>query len=211
MIAIPILPCASIDDMLTFYSALGFRRTYRQTRPNPYLAMSLDDIELHFFGMPDFDPANSYGTCGLQVPDTCDSAPRLLRRTAGDLREGSSVRHPADDQAAAPQECRRSVRVHSDRPGRELDPQLSREGEGVSRVVGRDRDTRTRPGERRRPRRQSRRRGQAAKILDGALARTTDASTRESVEALAYRTELAVTLQDPNVRPPYWSGCETSR
>lgn len=70
MIAVPLLPCASIDDMQTFYAALGFRRTYRQTRPDPYLAMSLDDIELHFFGMPDFEPANSYGSCILQVPDT---------------------------------------------------------------------------------------------------------------------------------------------
>jgi hypothetical protein len=70
VIAVPILPCASIEDMLTFYSALGFRRTYLQTRPNPYLAMSLDDIELHFFSMPDFAPAESYGSCILQVPDT---------------------------------------------------------------------------------------------------------------------------------------------
>lgn len=38
---------------------------------------------------------------------------------------------------------------------------------------------------------------QAAKILDGALTRTTDASAAERVEALAYRAELAITLQDP--------------
>ncbi|WP_427004550.1 hypothetical protein [Pseudarthrobacter sp. H2] len=39
---------------------------------------------------------------------------------------------------------------------------------------------------------------QAAKILDGALARVTDASTVERVEALAYGAELALALQDPD-------------
>ncbi|MDR6415186.1 VOC family protein [Pseudarthrobacter sulfonivorans] len=70
MTVIPLLPCASIDDMLTFYTALGFTRTYRQTKPNPYLAMRRDDVHLHFFGMPGFEPADSYGSCIIQVPDT---------------------------------------------------------------------------------------------------------------------------------------------
>ncbi len=33
---IPMLPCRSIDEMLTFYVALGFEVTYHQTRPNTY-------------------------------------------------------------------------------------------------------------------------------------------------------------------------------
>lgn len=70
MTVIPLLPCASIDDILTFYTALGFERTHRQAKPNPYLAMRRGDIELHFFGMPGFDPADSYGSCIIQVPDT---------------------------------------------------------------------------------------------------------------------------------------------
>jgi catechol 2,3-dioxygenase-like lactoylglutathione lyase family enzyme len=32
----PILPCPDIDEAIAFYEALGFRRTYRQVRPNPY-------------------------------------------------------------------------------------------------------------------------------------------------------------------------------
>ncbi|WP_202970593.1 hypothetical protein [Saccharothrix sp. ALI-22-I] len=70
MTVIPLLPCASIDEMLAFYSALGFERTYRQTKPNPYPAMRREDVEIHFFGMPDFDPAQSYRSCIVQVPDT---------------------------------------------------------------------------------------------------------------------------------------------
>jgi len=66
---VPLLPCASIDEIEDFYTALGFDRTYRQLRPNPHVVMERDDIGLHFFGMPDFVPANSYGSCLVVVPD----------------------------------------------------------------------------------------------------------------------------------------------
>lgn len=68
-IAVPLLPCASIDEMADFYQALGFQVTYRQTRPNPYVAMRREDLHLHFFGMPEFKPEDSYGTCVVIVPD----------------------------------------------------------------------------------------------------------------------------------------------
>lgn len=66
---VPLLPCTSIDEMVPFYEVLGFRRTYRQTRPNPYVAVRREDWELHFFGMDGFEPADSYGSCIVQVPD----------------------------------------------------------------------------------------------------------------------------------------------
>ncbi|GII79782.1 hypothetical protein Sru01_47640 [Sphaerisporangium rufum] len=68
--AVPLLPCGSIDVMEEFYRALGFERTYRQLRPNPHLAMRREDLHLHFFGMPDFVPEQSYGSCLVIVPDT---------------------------------------------------------------------------------------------------------------------------------------------
>jgi hypothetical protein len=37
---VPLLPCGSIDVIADFYRVLGFRSTYRQLRPNPYLARS---------------------------------------------------------------------------------------------------------------------------------------------------------------------------
>ena len=43
---IPLLPCASIDEIADFAGALGFTVTYRQVRPNPYLALRREDIEL---------------------------------------------------------------------------------------------------------------------------------------------------------------------
>lgn len=67
---IPALPCRDLDDTLPFYRALGFEVTYRQERPNPYAAVQRGDIELHLFGVPGFDPAESMGTVIVLVPDT---------------------------------------------------------------------------------------------------------------------------------------------
>src|SRR5918997_3161465 len=65
----PCLPCRELDPPIAFYEAIGFRRTYRQLRPNPYAVVRRDDLQLHLFGMPDFDPAESYGSVIVVVPD----------------------------------------------------------------------------------------------------------------------------------------------
>jgi catechol 2,3-dioxygenase-like lactoylglutathione lyase family enzyme len=65
----PCLPCHDIDEAITFYQHLGFTHTYRQLRPNPYAVVQREDIHIHLFGMPEFDPANSYGTVIIVVPD----------------------------------------------------------------------------------------------------------------------------------------------
>jgi catechol 2,3-dioxygenase-like lactoylglutathione lyase family enzyme len=67
---IPGLPCRDLDDVLPFYTALGFDQTFRQERPNPYAAVRRGGIELHFFSVPGFDPADSMGSVGIRVPDT---------------------------------------------------------------------------------------------------------------------------------------------
>lgn len=48
---------------------LGFAITYRQTWPNPYVAVRREGINLHFFGMDDYDPVQSYSTCVIVVAD----------------------------------------------------------------------------------------------------------------------------------------------
>jgi catechol 2,3-dioxygenase-like lactoylglutathione lyase family enzyme len=68
-ITIPILPCADLDDSISFYEALGFNRTYRQVRPNPYAVVELGDIRIHLFGLDDFDPETSYGSVIIVVSD----------------------------------------------------------------------------------------------------------------------------------------------
>jgi len=65
----PCLPCRDVDEMVAFYEALGFKRTYRQLKPNPYAVVAREDIHLHIFGMENFDPALSYGNVIVVVPD----------------------------------------------------------------------------------------------------------------------------------------------
>ena len=68
-ITIPILPCRGITEMLEFYVALGFEVTYQQSRPNSYACVQRGAIDLHFFSMREYVPANSYSTCLVLVPD----------------------------------------------------------------------------------------------------------------------------------------------
>jgi catechol 2,3-dioxygenase-like lactoylglutathione lyase family enzyme len=65
----PILPCTELDESIAFYETLGFKRTYRQVRPNPHAVVALEDIQIHLFGMDGFDPAQSYGSVIIAVPD----------------------------------------------------------------------------------------------------------------------------------------------
>src|SRR5215207_3079865 len=65
----PCLPCGTLDESLSFYAALGFKTTYRQSRPNPYAVVALEDIQIHLFGIEGFDPAQSYGSVIIAVPD----------------------------------------------------------------------------------------------------------------------------------------------
>jgi catechol 2,3-dioxygenase-like lactoylglutathione lyase family enzyme len=65
----PCLPCRELDDSIDFYESLGFRRTYRQVRPNPYAVVARMDLQIHLFGIDGFDPAESYGNAIVVVPD----------------------------------------------------------------------------------------------------------------------------------------------
>ena len=79
----PCLPCADLDESIAFYEALGFKRTYRQIRPNPHAVVAREDFQLHLFGIDGFIPADSYGTAIVVVPDP-DS---LYRAFAAGLRK----------------------------------------------------------------------------------------------------------------------------
>ncbi|WP_218106613.1 glyoxalase [Micromonospora pallida] len=66
---VPLLPCVSPDETLAFYQALGFRVTYRQTRPYVYLAFAWSGFELHFGSAPPHvDPSQeNAGGCLVMV------------------------------------------------------------------------------------------------------------------------------------------------
>ena len=65
----PILPCPDIDEAIAFYEALGFKRTYRQVRPNPHAVVARDDMHIHLGGIDGFDPEQSYASVIIVVPD----------------------------------------------------------------------------------------------------------------------------------------------
>ena len=50
----PALPTGDMDASIAFYESLGFTRTYRQVRPNPYAVVALEDIGIHLFGIDGF-------------------------------------------------------------------------------------------------------------------------------------------------------------
>ncbi|TLF76706.1 VOC family protein [Nocardia cyriacigeorgica] len=193
-ITVPLLPCRSIDEMAEFYAMLGFTRTYYQTRPNPYVSLEREDLRLDFFGMPDFDPADSYGTCLVIVPDTRElfdafaagmravhgkllvsGIPRMTRprkRKNADNHSGFTVIDPGGNWirivAAAPEAERSS--------GGKLSVTLAR-----AVVMGDSHGKHVR----------------AAQILDAALERDkATATAAELVETLAYRAELAIRADD---------------
>ncbi|AWT41079.1 MULTISPECIES: bleomycin resistance protein [Streptomyces] len=66
---IPILPCRTIQPVLDFYTALGFAVTFQQKSPNPYAVVELRGIQLHFFAMKHYEPAESYSTCYIRTDD----------------------------------------------------------------------------------------------------------------------------------------------
>ena len=197
-VTIPLLPCGSVDDIADFYRVLGFRPTYRQLRPNPYIALRREDLHLHFFGIPDFVPENSYGSCVVLVPDVEDlhrafaegmraeygkvlvsGIPRMTRprpKKNSNGVTGFSVIDPGGNWIRISATSALASTPAPDPTGRLAVALQNAVVQADSR------------GDHR----------QAARILDSALARP-DASDDPiaHVEALVYRAEVAMVLEDP--------------
>ena len=195
-VTVPLLPCVDLDETAGFAECLGFRSTYRQTRPNPYLAVRREDLQLHWFGLPGLRPEDSYSSCLVLVPD-----PGLLFEAfAGGLR----ARYGKLPLAGFPRVTRPRRRRNAD--GQTGFSLVDPSGNWI-RVVRADGPAE--PGEA-----ESRLcRGladavvladskgdaaQAVKVLTGALRRTAgEPATAERAEALAYLAELSVRGSDP--------------
>ncbi|MEV0899984.1 VOC family protein [Actinoplanes sp. NPDC049802] len=194
---VPLLPCASIDDIESFYRVLGFSTTYRQRKPNACVGLQREDLHLQFFAIAGFDPEQSYGSCLVLTPDIeglhrafaagmraaygkvlVSGTPRMTRpraRKNADGLGGFSVIDPGGnwirvfrDAAPAP--------VPADAPAGRLAKALA------NAVVQADSRGNV---------------GQAVRILDSALTRSqADDDPVEQVEVLVYRAELAMVLND---------------
>jgi catechol 2,3-dioxygenase-like lactoylglutathione lyase family enzyme len=194
--AFPILPCADLDEALEFYRALGFRVTYEQRRPNPHAVVELGDLGIHLSGIEGFDPAASYASVIVTVPDAdlvhdgfraglrerygavpIRGIPRMLRprRKAG-TATGFSVVDPGGNW----------LRFY--RAG-ETEETAEERRTGLARVV----DTAARQSDSRGEE------GVAIAMLEAGLARHVDASGAERFEALLLLAELRVrTGDDPS-------------
>ncbi len=67
---VPILPCVSIVETLSFWEMLGFEITYKQTRPYQYGVVARGGSELHFGRVRGMEAVNyEYSGCLVMVPD----------------------------------------------------------------------------------------------------------------------------------------------
>ena len=193
-LTIPVLPCISLPETLTFYRTLGFEVTHEQTKPNVYAATSRGDIHLHFMGIKGLNPAEAYSTCLVLVPEIdelhqsfTDALRRLYGKipTAGQpritrLRKGQS-RFTVVDVAGnyvifikqgTPDDYDEGAAPQSN----------SRLGKAL-RTAARLRDFRNDDPA-------------AAKVLDLALAQEGPSDRIERARALAARLELALAMDD---------------
>jgi hypothetical protein len=195
-LTVPLLPCRSIDEIVEFYAMLGFTQTYYQKQPYPCVGLKREDLNLQFFGMPDFKAEDSYGSCVVIVQDTEE----LFRAFAAGMR----ATHGKLLVSGIPRMTRPRKRKNADNfagfsvidPGGNWIRIFASKAEPEDRAAAPSRLAKmlqnavvmgdSKGSDER-----------AAKILDDALQRErTTASSTDLLEALAYRAELAVRTGD---------------
>lgn len=69
-VSIPVLPCLSIEETLVFWEMIGFKTTYKQTRPYQYGVVEKAGSQLHFAHVRTMEKTSSYSTtCLIIVTD----------------------------------------------------------------------------------------------------------------------------------------------
>lgn len=192
----PMLPCRDIDEAITFYEALGFKRTYRQVRPNPSAVVAREDIHIHLFGIDNFNPEDSYGSVIVVVPDAdalynafaaglraaygklpIAGFPRILRprKRYGTVR-GFSVVDVGGNW----------LRIYKAGDTEEEANEENANAAGLAQIVL----TAARLGDAKGDE------GLALKTLEAGIARFKDAPAIDRARAFLYRAELAIRLND---------------
>jgi hypothetical protein len=196
-VTVPLLPCPSIDDIESFYGALGFSTTYKQRKPNPCVGLQREDLNLQFFEIAGFDPEQSYGSCLVITSDIAElhrafaagmraaygkilvsGMPRMTRpraRKNADGMGGFSIIDPGGNWIRVFQNPTTTPAPAPASTGR-----LAKALANAVVLADSKGDA-----------------GQAARILDSALARPqADDDPVTHVEVLVYRAELAMALHD---------------
>jgi len=182
----------SLKKVFDFYQMLGFKITYQQKSPNEYGVLRRGGFELHFFGLKGLKAEEQFTTCIVVVPEVeklhqvyaealrkafgklpVAGFPRITRMKKGQGR--FTVVDPCGNYVIY---VKRSA--HEKESRRENLTGLPRALEMTRRLRDESSDD-----------------AKAAKTLDAALSRYTDAPPLERARALAARVELAVALGDP--------------
>ncbi|GIJ76627.1 hypothetical protein SAMN05443287_108142 [Micromonospora phaseoli] len=198
-VTVPLLPCASIDDIASFYGVLGFSTTYKQRKPNPCVGLQREDLHLQFFEIAGFDPEQSYGSCLVLTSDIAElhrafatgmraaygkvlvsGMPRMTRpraRKNADGLGGFSVIDPGGNWIRVFQNA---ATMPTPAPAPAPAGRLAKALANAVVLADSKGDV-----------------GQAVRILDSALARPqADDDPVIHVEVLVYRAELAMALHD---------------
>ena len=210
-VTVPLLPCASIDDIETFYRVLGFSTTYEQRKPNPCVGLRREDLHVQFFEIAGFDPEQSYGSCLVITSDIAElhrafaagmraaygkvlvsGMPRMTRpraRKNADGVGGFSVIDPGGNWI-------RVFQKPATTPTPAPVPAAGRLAKALANaIVLADSKGDV---------------GQAIRILDSALARPqADDDPVTQLEVLVYRAELAMALHDPETATRMLARVET--
>jgi catechol 2,3-dioxygenase-like lactoylglutathione lyase family enzyme len=202
-ITIPILPCRSINETLEFYVALGFEITYQQEKPNTYACVKRGGIDLHFFSMKGYDPAQSYSTCFVLVPDLAElhlefsnglrghygklpvaGIPRIskLNHSNYDKQLRFNVIDPGGNWVRFAQKGEQPAERNDTTPQKEGQTKLSRAVHAADLLVEAEGNFEL-----------------AAQMLDKALAHNESVPPLHCVQALILRASLAVSLTDPEL------------
>ena len=189
---IPCLPCVSMAEALDFYRALGFAVTYQQKAPNEYAVVRQGSCELHLFGLKGLKAENGYSTCCVVVPEVeplHKAFSEALRQKYGKLPvagfprvtrfKPGQTRFTLTDPSGNSIICvKRSAHENASGSG-EKQTGLAKALETAAKLRDESGDDES-----------------AAKVLDVALARYTDATPLVRARALAARAELAVALSE---------------
>jgi hypothetical protein len=66
-ITIPVLPSVSIIDTLSFWEIIGYKVTFKQTRPYQYGVVERNGYQLHFVRVTGIDKTNNFSSCLVMV------------------------------------------------------------------------------------------------------------------------------------------------
>lgn len=194
---IPVLPCVSLDETVTFYRALGFEVTREQTTPYFWGEVRRDGIEIHFTRIKGHDPSVTSNLCLVMVDEVrklhagfveqlrksygrlpVAGLPRISRGRSGMTRikavdpAGNAILFIQRDEAP---------------PDYEGDPEESASWSPLAQALQMAvwlRDLRGHDD------------AAAARVLDVALARHPPSPTLDYARVVAARAELAVALGD---------------